>query len=131
LNASGEGTFLTAFGALTTKLPPCMRYIRIDSPQLVHIKDGQRLAMEQQVQRVVRQSGGPFFLLTHTAPAALALSTTFLSRYNLALDEEEPSKRITGWFAELGYWRLKRRAGASPAAVTAAAADPRQAAVMR
>jgi hypothetical protein len=122
--------FGQAIGALTTELPQQMRFIKIDSPQVANLWLAKPLAskplvMEEQVLRLVREHQGPIYLLSHSDPKERAYQNGLLAKYDLAVVEDQP-KKIVGWCADFGYWRLARRGeGSGREAPVAAAAGER------
>ncbi|WP_406696637.1 hypothetical protein V5E97_37195 [Singulisphaera sp. Ch08] len=122
--AYGKQASPEPFGAVVAELPPEMRYIRIDSPQIMRTAGDEPLAMEREVLDLVRKHQGPVYLLTHNVQPSLEFAAKSLVRYDLALTTAgPPPKRITGWCRDLGLWRLERRSAAAPSAVAAAPGD--------
>lgn len=110
--------------AVVAAMPAEMRYIRIDSPQIMRGGGDKPLAMEREVLELVRGHRGPVYLMTHNLRPSLEFAAQALRRYDLVLDAAGPApKRITGWCRDLGLWRLERRSVAGPAAIGAAPGD--------
>lgn len=123
------GSFSTMnFSHVVTAFPKRMRFIKIDSPQIdlrlmavFQARKTRPLQMRADVEDVIRNHRGPFFLLTHSD--GLWFASLLLSEYGLAVDDPAPlSVEATGY--SLRLWKVHRVPGTEPAPRVAGAISP-------
>jgi hypothetical protein len=104
------GGVAAPFGAVVTEMPQSMRYVRIDSSQVLGHDEGKPLRMAEEVQRLVDAHDGPIYLLTINQPANLSYATALLPKYDLRVSAEKAPELITSPLTPvLGLWTLERR----------------------
>ncbi|MCA1684403.1 MAG: hypothetical protein LC745_00150 [Planctomycetia bacterium] len=96
-------------GALTTVLPQSMRYIKLDSPQVLNPTGGKPLAMQEEVRRLIAAHTGPFFLLAPRSPVGVKWAEKMLDRYGLKIADGQSPVTFDNYCLEHGFWRVERR----------------------